>query len=344
MRCVEEYIDLWGLSMRLMKKKKCLAMSAILLSATLLPACATIKRSDVETLNTGPQISRVLAEGASARTLKRKVAIARFSNETAYAQGFFRDENKDTIGKQAMDVLSAKLAATDKFILLERADLDKIEKELKLGDIAALHIPADYLIVGSVSEFGRRVIGDVGVFSRTKRQEAHAKVNIRLIDVSTGQIIYSAEGAGEAFSEVGTVMGIGGRADYDSTLNDRVLSAAISKMVNNIVENLLDKPWRSYLLSYDSGVYVISGGKSQGIRRNDTFEVVAKGRRVKNPQTGMFIELPGKTIGTIKVVELTGSEPANEVALCAVVAGNIPTDNFENLFVREPDRGLERGE
>ncbi len=35
------------------------------------------------------------------------------------------DENKDRIGKQASDILSAKLAATDRFILLERTDMTK---------------------------------------------------------------------------------------------------------------------------------------------------------------------------------------------------------------------------
>lgn len=208
----------------------------------LLQSCATVQKSEVEVIDTKPKISKVLTGEAPSRFLKRKVAIARFSNETKYGQSFFVDENRDLIGKQAMDILSAKLAATEKFLLFERADFDKINKELKIGDLSNLNISADYLIVGSVSEFGRKEVSDVGIFSRVKKQVAYAKVNIRLVDVHTGQIIYSEEGDGEAFSEAGTVMGIGARAGYDSTLNDRVISAAISKLVNNIIESLLDKP------------------------------------------------------------------------------------------------------
>lgn len=310
----------------------------LLSAALLLPSCATVHKSDVEVIDTKPQISKTLSEAAPARSLKRKVAIARFSNETKYGQSFFLDDNKDVIGKQAMDILSAKLASTDKFILLERADIEKINKELKIGDLSNLNLSADYLILGSVSEFGRREVSDVGVFSRVKKQQAFAKVNIRLVEVQTGQIIYSAEGAGEAFVEAGTVMGIGARAGYDASLNDKVISAAISKLVNNIIESLTDKPWRSYILSYEDGNYIISGGKSQGIRANDVFAVYKKGKKVKNPQTNMWIDLPGQLLGTIRVSASSGTDPMNEVSFCTVASGHVPTGNLSELYIQEFDK------
>ncbi|MBI5416980.1 hypothetical protein HZA55_03395 [Candidatus Poribacteria bacterium] len=189
----------------------------------LLQACATIKKDKIEVIDNKPRVSKVLKETSLSKFLKRKVAIARFSNETKYGQSILVDENKDIIGKQAMDILSAKLTATDKFILFERADIEKINKELKIGNLESLNIAADYLIVGSISE-----------------------------------------------------------ADYDLELNDKAISAAISKLVNNIVENLLDKPWRSYILSYENGNYLISGGKSQGIEKDDVFGVYKRGAKVKN--------------------------------------------------------------
>lgn len=305
--------------------------------ATVLQGCATVQKPDVEVIDQKPQISKVFSESVSDRFLKRKVAIARFSNETTYGQSILinADENMDRIGKQASDILSARLTATDKFILLERTDLDKINKELKIGNLGSLNIPADYLIIGSVSEFGRKELSDVGVFSRVKKQTAYAKVNVRLVDIHTGRIIYSAEGAGEAQSEAGSVLGVGARAGYDSSLNDKAISAAISKLVNNIVETMLDKPWRSYLLTNENGSYVISGGKSQGIRQNDVFGVYLRGKRVNNPQTGMTIELPGQLIANIRVDLLTGEEPLNEVSFCSVVSGSIPGTHFGDYYVQE---------
>lgn len=304
----------------------------------LLQGCATVQKTDIQQVPVEkPQVSKtIVAEQVGKRYLKRKVAIARFSNETVYGQGFWVDENKDRIGKQASDILSAKLSATDKFILLERTDIDKINKELNLGNLSNLNITADYLIVGSVSEFGRKTVSDVGVFSRVKKQEARAKVNIRLVEVRTGQIVYSEEGEGEAFSEAGTVMGVGSRAEYDSTLNEKAISAAISKLTSNVIENLLHNPWRSYILSYESNSYIIAGGKSQGVKVNDTFGVYKRGKAIRNPQTGMMVELPAQLIGKVRVASLMGSDPNNEISLCTVEVGDIPKTGFEEYYIQEP--------
>ncbi len=307
-----------------------------------LQACATLDKAEVKVVGTKPQISKVLTDEAPAKFLKRKVAIARFTNETKYGRSFFAEGKDENIGKQTTDILSARLAATNKFLLLERSDIEKTFSEMKLklarDELSELNLSADYLIIGSISEFGRKTVGEVGVFSRTKKQAAYCKVNVRLIDVYTGEITYSEEGSGEAFSEVESVMGLGGRAGYDYTLNDKVISAAISKLVNNIIENLLDKPWRSYVLSYDRGLYIIAGGKSQGIAKGDIFEVYLRGKKVKNPQTGLMIELPGQAIGKIKVESMVGSTSADEISMGSLVSGNLPHERLDQIYVQEMGR------
>ena len=211
-------------------------------------SCATVKPPEKRNIsqNTIQQSKSITNEEHS---LKRKVAIARFTNETKYGQGFFYDKNEDRLGKQAMDIFSAKLSSTNKFVLVERSDLEYLNKEKEMSKISEVGIPADYLILGSITDFGRKATSDVGVFSRSKKQTAYAKVNVRLVEVKTGVIIYSEEGSGEAFSEAETVLGVGETADYDATLNDKVISVAIAKLVSNIAENLSNKRWRSYLLS-----------------------------------------------------------------------------------------------
>jgi curli biogenesis system outer membrane secretion channel CsgG len=260
---------------------------------------------------------------ALAYSLKRKVAIARFTNETAYGRSFLIDKDENPIGKQAVDILSKKLLDTGKFILLERADLEKINSELGLGKLEKLHNMADYLIVGSITAFGRKTEGNVGIFTRSKKQTAYAKVTIRLLDVRTGEVIYADEGSGEAFSEVQQAVGLGPRADYDSTLNDKVLDAAISNLASHIIENLLQKPWEAYLIAYSDGYYVITGGKSQGVKIGDTFDVLLEGSTVHNPITNMDITLPGHKVGQVQVAQLTG-DGLNEVSLATVVSGDLP--------------------
>lgn len=302
--------------------------------ALIISSC-TRYASDVQTVMPQQEVKSPVLVADTVRHLKRKVAVARFSNETKYAKGFFTDQNTPDVGKQAMDILSAKLAATGKFILLERSDIDEINKELSMKSIGVLKIPADQLIVGSVTEFGRKTTGEVGVLSRSKRQTATAKVHVRLINVNTGEVVYGEEGSGEAFSEVGSVMGVGGRAGYDSEIDDRAIEAAISKLVNNLIGKLLDNPWKSYILDNQNGSYIISGGKSQGINIGDLFNVMRKGKTVTNPQTGMPLTLPGVKIGTIKVVSTTGASAAEEVTICEKVSGDIPTQGFDEMFIEE---------
>jgi curli biogenesis system outer membrane secretion channel CsgG len=270
------------------------------------------------------------------RVLKRKVAIARFSNETQYAKGLFYDKDNDPIGKQAVDILSTKLASTNKFILLERQDMDKIMEELKFsGNEGIQKIGADYLIIGSVTEFGRKNVGDNNVFSRNKTQTVQAGVSIRLVDVATGQIIYSEEAKGEAETTNKTIMGVGERTDYDATLSDKAISAAISKLIENIINNCMDRLWKSYFLSYDEDGILISGGKTQGLQIGDIYEVIEKGKSVKNPQTGMMMELPGKSVGKVKI-DLTGGENSQrEFSMVSFIQGNIDKQRLNSYYIKE---------
>lgn len=280
-----------------------------------------------------PQIQEIKKEEQG---LKRKVAIARFSNETQYAKGIFYNKENDPIGKQAVDILSTKLASTNKFILLERQDMDKILEELKLAEKDSYKkVGADYLIIGSVTEFGRKNVGDVNVFSRSKTQTVEASVSIRMVDVSTGQIIYSEEAKGEAETTSKTVMGYGETAEYDATLSDKAISVAISKLVENMINNLMDRPWKSYFLSYDDNSIIISGGKTQGLKIGDVYSVVEKGKNVENPQTGMMMELPGKVVGKIKIDFTGGNSPENEFSTVSFLEGEINSQNLNNYYIEE---------
>lgn len=305
------------------------------LSIFLIPLIVGVSCSTTQqVVRVEPQIQEV--KKVEEQFLKRKVAIARFSNETQYAKGVFYNKENDPMGKQAVDILSTKLASTNKFILLERVDADKINEELKLANNEGIkNIGADYLIIGSITEYGRKNVTDDDLFSRSKTQVVQAGVNIRLVDVSTGQIIYSEEAKGEAETTNKTVMGIGERADFDATLSDKAISAAISKLVENVVNNCMDRPWKSFFISYDENAILISGGKTQGIKIGDNYQVVEKGKTVLNPQTGMPIELPGKLVGKIKVDAVGGDSALNEYSIVSFVEGSIDAQNLNNYIIEE---------
>ena len=286
-------------------------------------------------LNVNAQRKTVVVETPNVQSdttgmvLKRKVAIGRFSNETQYAKGIFYDKENDPMGKQALDILSAKLAASGKFLLLERNDLSSLLEECQKGGNAASTIGADYMIIGSITEFGRKNTGKNGVFTSQKTQTVEAAVSIRLVDVSTGLIVYSDEAKGSAELTTKTTIGVGGQASYDATLSDKAISEAIGQLVENVINKCTNSPWKTYILSCDNDGVLIAGGKSQGIKEGMEFAIKTTGKKVKNPQTGIMISLPGKTVGTAKVL-MTGGDTA-ETEYSFVELSTSETINASNM-------------
>lgn len=309
----------------LMNQLQRLALIGLILTISAI----TTNTSLAQTIDATQPVSDASQQGVH---LKRIVAIARFSNETASGTSFLVDKTGDRLGKQASDILSAKLASTNRFLMFERMDADDVNAEKALAGITQSGVPVDYLIVGSVSEFGRSVESQRGVFSKSKTQKAYAKVNIRLIEVSTGRIVFSEEGAGEATSTVKRTMGVGSSAAYDQSLTDKSISSAISALVNNLIESLTKKEWRSNFLSKEDGLYIMSGGASQGIQAGSEFQVMRKGKKVKNPQTGGLIELPGKKVATITVQSTVGEDAFSEVSFASLTSGTINGD-LSNYYI-----------
>ena len=309
-------------------------MKKIILCLALFSFCAFVQ-AQRKTKIVEPVKQESLDTGG--KVIKRKVAIGRFSNETQYAKGVFYDKENDPMGKQALDILSTKLATSGKFLLLERSDLASLLEEAKNSENGLATIGADYMIIGSITEFGRKNVGKSGVFSSTKSQIVEAAVAIRIVDVSTGLIIYSDEGKGSAELTTRTTMGVGGKADYDATLSDKAISEAIGQLVENIINKCTNKPWRTFFLSYDSDEQLIAGGASQGIKAGDTFAVKTKGKKVKNPQTGVMIELPGKNIGTVTVIDTAGDSPETEYSYVSFSgdSSSIDINNLSNYYIEE---------
>lgn len=309
-------------------------MKKVVIFLFLLPLCLSMQaQRKVRVVE--PVVQNVV--DTDQRVIKRKVAIGRFSNETQYAKGIFYDKENDPMGKQALDILSAKLAASGKFLLLERSDLATLLEEAKNSENGLATIGADYMIIGSITEFGRKNTGKSSAFTSTKTQTVEAAVAIRLVDVSTGLIIYSDEGKGVAETTTKTSMGMGGKADYDATLSDKAISEAIGQLVENIINKCTDKPWRSYFLSFDNDAQLIAGGASQGIKEGDSFAVKMKGKQVKNPQTGIMVELPGKQIGTVTVLSSAGDTPETEYSIVSFAGngGNVDVNKLADYYIEE---------
>jgi curli biogenesis system outer membrane secretion channel CsgG len=268
-------------------------------------------------------------------TLKKKVAIARFTNETQSGATFLVDDSGDRIGKQASDILSARLTETGFFVMFERIDSGKTSAEQVMAGLEESGVGVDYLILGSVSEFGRSRESKTGVFARAQAQKAYAKVNVRLIDVQTGRIIHSSEGAGEATTETKKTLGVGTSAGFDQALTDKAISSAISQVIGNLVTSMTKSPWKSYFLDKEEDLYIMSGGISQGLSEGVELLVYKTGRTIKNKQTGAMITLPGRKVGAVRVVSTYGDDEFSEVSFLEFISGGIDQDLGDYYLTNE---------
>lgn len=276
----------------------------------------------------------VISQAPATPTLKRKIALGRISNETNYGRSLLRDRFDDPLGKQVTDLMSKALTESGAYLVFERPDLNRVLAESQLTGTKLNLIGVDALIVGSLTEFGRKVIGETGFVSSSKRQIAFAKVDIRLVDTSNGHVFFAASGSGEASTESASTFGFGSQAAYDGTLNDAAIRQAVSDAVNRLNTELSSRPWETYILKAEGNLVYIGGGKSQGIRPGMTFAALTKGEKVKSPQTGADITLPGRIVAEIRIDSLFGEGDLGEGSTGTVVTGSISGYRPDELVIR----------
>lgn len=276
----------------------------------------------------------VAAQAPAAPTLKRKIALGRITNETNYGQSLLRDRHDDPLGKQVTDLMSKALTESGAYLVFERPDIGRIQAESKLTDTKLNLIGVDALIIGSLTEFGRKTLGASGFVSSSKRQVAFAKVDVRMVDVSTGHVFFAASGAGEASTETASTFGFGSQAGYDGTLNDNAIRQAVAEAVSRLSVEMSARPWQTYILKSDGNRIFLGGGKSQGIKPGMEFAIHTQGEQIKSPQTGGVVTLPGQTVAQVRVDALFGDSELNEGSVASILSGSLAGYKPEQLLVR----------
>ena len=219
--------------------KNVFKVGAVLLTAALFAGCASESSRVVET-------PKVASYGTAYNGQKILVSIGRFNNQSAYQNGVFAD-GEDRLGNQAQSILITNLQQSGRFLVLDRSNMKVTKQESELSKTAQNLKGARYVITGDVTEFGRKTTGDhqlFGILGKGKQQTAYSKVNLNIVDTKTAEVVYSVSGAGEYTLSNREIIGFGGTAGYDSTLNGKVLSLAIIEAVNNLVNGIESGAWQ----------------------------------------------------------------------------------------------------
>lgn len=319
---------------------KLYASGPVFIAALTLSGCATQAPPVKNIEPVAPQTQQRAAQQAAATApvavpqLKRKIALGRITNETTHGRSLLRDAEGDPLGKQVTDMLSKALTESGAYLVFERPDISRVIAESQLTNTKLDLIGVDTLLVGSLTEFGRKNIGQTGFASASKKQVAFAKVDLRAVDTRTGQVVFATAGAGEASTETASTFGFGSQASYDGTLNDAAIRQAISEAVNQLAKQFSTKPWQTYVLKVDGETVFIGGGKRQGVNPDAKFSIFTQGEKIRSPQTGAEISLPGRQIATIRVVSNFGATELDEGSVATIESGSLANSDIKNLIVR----------
>lgn len=219
-------------------RKSVFILSAMIVAGTL-SGCATESSRTVE-------VQKVASYNTQYNGPRSPISVGKFDNRSSYMSGIFSD-GVDRLGNQSKTILVTDLQQTGRFNVLDRTNMAEIKEEAGIKGQAQTLKGANYVITGDVTEFGRKEVGDNqlwGILGRGKQQIAYAKVSLNVVNVQTSEVVYSSQGAGEYSLSNREIIGFGGTASYDSTLNGKVLDLAIREAVNNLVNGIESGAWR----------------------------------------------------------------------------------------------------
>ncbi len=220
---------------------------------------------------------------------KLRVAVVKFQDKSAYGNG--------RLGGAAQDILTTELARSGKFIMITRQDLDLLQDEQDLAKSGMIKagtgaksgevMGVNAIVTGVVSQFGVKQKSATYLLGASKTQTAEATVDVRVVDATTGRIIYAESGTGVHETSSTEVLGIGGRTGYDETMEGKAFRAAVSKFIDNLIQKMASIEWTGKVASVDGGEVTVNAGKKTGLAVGDRLRVFGEGREVIDPDTKM---------------------------------------------------------
>lgn len=251
---------------------------------------------------------------------KKRVGVVDFTDKTTYGQG--------RLGSSASDILTTELFKTGAFIVIERGQLNKILEEQSLGQSGIINpdtvakagkvLGLNAIVTGSISQFGVKTEGKDYGFYKQKVQKAECTVDVRVIDATTGQILFADSGAGVFEKKISEVLGYGQRGGYDETMGQSALRASITKFMDNLIQQLQSVEWSGRIAKVSGATAYINAGRDVGLKIGDVLRVYTLGEEIYDPQTHVLL---GREEGSLKGELLVSGYVGNNLTTASVQSG-----------------------
>ena len=255
-----------------------------------------------------------------------RIAVMDFENRTPY-RGW-------QVGRGASDMLATALVKRTRFSVIERDKLASIMAEQDLNNDATRFDPgtataigkllgAQYVVTGAVTEYGRSRSGGSGFGISLGKQGYSAAVDIRIVDVTTGEIVF-AEDAEETESSLSVkALGFSAGESFDEKKATKAMRGAIDKVSKEIAKIKLEpgaasgqasaEGTRALVADVDGKILTLNQGSNAGFKVGQKVDIMRQHKLIKDPETGKVIKIKYKKIGTIKLTEVDTGYAEGEV-------------------------------
>ena len=308
---------------------------------TALAALATVAQADVGTALLKPSNATKTKDDTrgsqmgSYNGVKHAIGIVDFSTSGGFS---FEESAKENM--RAM--LESALFATNRFIIVERGNLDVVMNEQDLGSSKRASKStgvaqtgkirsARYLATAVITEASSNTSGDSGGvrvhgFSiGGSSAKSSIVLVVKLVDSTTSEVVASERIRGEA-GKSGLNLGYSGNGwggelgTFAKTPMGEAAQDCINQAVKFIASKMESYPVEGNVVLASEQAITINLGENYGIRSGQTFVIRRKGETLTDPETGeMLGSSEGETLGVIEVVN-----PREKTSTCKLVSGDMP--------------------
>jgi curli biogenesis system outer membrane secretion channel CsgG len=221
------------------------------------------------------------------------------------------------------EMLTTALTKTERFVVLERAALDKVTAEQDLGASGRVNpefapqlgklTGAQALITGDITRFSytQSSVGGSGSFLRglgakVEKLNAQVGIDLRIIDAETGEVLLSQSADGNAsMSNVSATVTRGGQ-DFTSSMAEntplgKATRQALEKIISAVTKTMKSQRWSGRVMDVRGDHIYINAGTRLGLVSAVELDVFRPEPGLTDPETGRRIGTPDKLVGSVVI-------------------------------------------
>lgn len=268
------------------------------------------------------------APSADAAGKKIRVAVLNFANNSTWSWW------GDKLGEAANDEFVTQLVNSGQFTVIERQQLQTILGEQALGASGAVAqstaakigklTGAQLIFTGSITAFSIKKTGGTIAGFGASVSKAESKLDVRMIDTSTGEILLVASGAGNKKMGGASFHGTSFEQQYDEGVATEALRPAIEEVTKQVLAkvpslgNLAPAAGSGKVVQMSGPKQIyIDGAEDGSIKVGDMFSVYRVTNEIKDAD-GNVLDTVTEKVGEIVVTKLL-----TKTAQCETKSGSI---------------------